>query len=63
MMWFYNTGRIEMYNLVREIERLNSEEEVAGGRKKVVAAREKRRCEEEERLVKGRRRGRIVPGL
>jgi len=46
-----------MYNLVREIERFNSEEKVARGRKKVVAAREKRRRKEEERLVKGRRRG------
>jgi len=63
MTWFYNTGRIEMYNLAREIERLNSEEEAAGGRKKVVAAREKRRREEEERSAKGRRRGRTVPGL
>jgi len=49
--------------LAREIKRLNSEEKVARGRKKVIATREKRRCEEEERLVKGRRRGRIVPGL
>jgi len=48
MTWFYNISRIEMYNLVREIERLNSEEEVVGGRKKVVAAREKRRREEEK---------------
>jgi len=48
MTWFYNIGRIEMYNLAREIERLNSEEEVAGGRKKVIIAREKRRREEEE---------------
>jgi len=52
-----------MYNLVREIKRLNSEKEVAGGRKKVVTAREKRRREKKERLAKGRRRGRIVPGL
>jgi len=52
-----------MYNLAREIKRLNSEEKVVRGRKKVVAAREKRRYEEEERLVKGRRRGRIVLGL
>jgi len=49
--------------LVREIKRFNSEEEVIGERKKVIATREKKRCEEEERLVKGKKRGRIIPKL
>ena len=48
IMWFYNIGRIEMYNLAKEIKRFNSKEEVAGGRKKVIAAREKRRYEKKE---------------
>jgi len=35
-MWFYNIGRIKIYNLIRKIEKFNSEKKVIGGRKKVV---------------------------
>jgi len=48
MIWFYNIGRIKIYNLAKEIERLNSKKKAVGKRKKVVTAREKRRRKEEE---------------